>query len=166
MKSEAGYNLLITGLRNAHAMESQAREILERQIERTNDYPNVKAKLKEHLKETNEQSRRLEECLDKCGESPSVVKDAALATMGNFAALSHSIASDEIIKNTLANNMFENFEIGTYKTLIVMANNAGIEIKQLLTRSLREEEQMAAWVSDNIEKITLEFLAIQDRKAV
>lgn len=30
--------------------------------------------------------------------------------MGNFAVLSHMMASDEIIKNTLASNMFENFD--------------------------------------------------------
>lgn len=165
MQSGVGYSLLITGLRNAHAMECQARELLERQIERTDDYLIVKAKLKEHLIETNVQARRLEECLEKCGESTSVLKDAALATMGNFAALSHAVANDEIIKNTLANNMFENFEIGTYKCLIAMADNAGIEISDLLTRSLREEQQMADWVSDNIEKITIDFLTIRDRQA-
>jgi hypothetical protein len=49
------------GLRNAHAMEIQARELMERQSERLDDYPDVKAKLSAHLGETNEQLRRLQQ---------------------------------------------------------------------------------------------------------
>jgi ferritin-like metal-binding protein YciE len=135
MQSEISHKLLITGIRNAHAMERQAQELMERQIARTDDYPDVKAKLTEHLKETKEQSSRLEECLEKCGESSSAIKDAALATMANLAAFSHAMVNDEIIKNTLANNMFENFEVGTYKSLLVMADIADVKIKQLLARS-------------------------------
>lgn len=39
----------IAGLRNAHSMEPQAREMMERQSERLDDYPDVKAKVTAHL---------------------------------------------------------------------------------------------------------------------
>ena len=41
MASDGARELFITGLRNAHAMEHQARELMERQIERSTDYPQV-----------------------------------------------------------------------------------------------------------------------------
>src|SRR5437588_8366124 len=107
MATETARNLLITGLRNAHAMERQAQELMERQSERTNDFPEVKARLQRHLDETRQQLRRLESCLEQCGERESAIKDAALSTMGNLAAMAHTMAGDEILKNTFANNAFE-----------------------------------------------------------
>ena len=139
---------------------------MERQIGRTDHYPEVKAKLREHLAETKEQIVRLEECLEKCGgESHSMMKDAVMATMANVAAMGHAMAGDEILKNTLANNAFENFEIAAYKSLIALADVSGIAVTQLLTRSLREEERMAAWIDANVEKITLDFLEQEERQA-
>lgn len=41
--NETIHDIYITGLRNAHAMEIQARELMERQSERLDDYPDVKA---------------------------------------------------------------------------------------------------------------------------
>ena len=55
--------IFVVGLRNAHAMEIQARELMERQSERMDEYPEVKAKVSAHLRETNEQLNRLERCL-------------------------------------------------------------------------------------------------------
>lgn len=165
MQSETAQKLLIDGLRNAHAMENQALQMIERQLERTEDFPQIKAKLREHLQETKEQASRLEECLEKCGESHSSLKDTAMAAMGNLAAMGHAMASDEILKNTFANNAFENFEIAAYKSLIALADSAGVPIKQVLTRSLREEEQMAAWIDSNVEQITMDFLRIEQREA-
>jgi ferritin-like metal-binding protein YciE len=64
-------DIFITGLRNAHAMETQARELMERQSERLTDYPHIQAKIKVHLRETEGQLKRLDECLSSLGESAS-----------------------------------------------------------------------------------------------
>lgn len=37
-------DVYVVGLRNAHAMEVQARELMERQSERLTDYPEVRAR--------------------------------------------------------------------------------------------------------------------------
>src|SRR6185369_14612377 len=58
--SNTARDLFVVGLRNAHAMEVQARELMERQSERLDEYPEVQAKVKEHLSETNQQLKRLE----------------------------------------------------------------------------------------------------------
>src|SRR4051794_8188493 len=71
--TQTARDIFVVGLRNAHAMEVQARELMERQSERLADYPEVKAKLTEHLRETNQQLKRLEQCLEACGERPPPV---------------------------------------------------------------------------------------------
>jgi ferritin-like metal-binding protein YciE len=99
-------SIFIVGLCNAHAMEIQARELMERQSQSLTDYPEVQTKVASHLTETKAQSRRLEQCLESSGESTSFLKDTAQSIIGNFLAMSHALAEDEILKDTLANNAF------------------------------------------------------------
>lgn len=164
--SNKAKDIFILGLRNAHAMEVQARELMERQSERLDDYPEVKSKLQSHLQETNEQLRRLEQCLDACGESSSSLKDTTQSVIANLAAMGHAMAGDEILKNTFANNAFENFEIAAYKSLLALCQPAGMsEARAPLEQSLKEEEQMAAWVASHVEQVTRDYLAHQEREA-
>ena len=153
-------DILVAGLRNAHAMEIQARELMERQAERLTEYPEVMAKAKEHLAETEEQIRRIDRCLEACGESNSPVKDTAQSLAANLTALGHSMADDEILKNTFANNAFENYEIAAYRSLLTLCDHAGLPgVRGTLEKSLAEEERMADWVAANVEKITADYLA-------
>jgi ferritin-like metal-binding protein YciE len=159
-------DLFVVGLRNAHAMEVQARELMERQSERLDDFPKVKSRVRQHLDETNAQIRRLEQCLDSLGESHSTVKDAALSFVGNLAAMGHAVAPDEILKNTFANNAFEHYEIAVYKSLLALADRAGAtSAAGQLQQSLTEEERMAQWIDDNVADVTLSYLAKEERKA-
>jgi ferritin-like metal-binding protein YciE len=159
-------DIFVVGLRDAHAMEIQARELLERQSERLDEYPEVKAKVTEHLGETNGQLERLEQCLQACGESTSTLKDTAQSVMANAMAMVHSMAGDEILKNTFANNAFENFEIAAYKSLLALCGNAGIDAARApLEASLKEEERMASWVASNVEKVTLDYVNHAQQKA-
>lgn len=161
----AARDLFITGLKNAHAMEREAQEILKRQIERMDQYPELKAKLREHLSETRQQMQRLEKCLEELDSSPSMVKDAALALGANIAAMGHAMAGDEVLKNTFANNALEHYEIAAYKSLLALAEDAGVRMKTVLQESLREEERMAAWVDGHVQQITHEFVKKEERGA-
>jgi ferritin-like metal-binding protein YciE len=164
MPSEIARDVFVTGLRNAHAMEIQARELMERQSERLTDFPNVQARVRQHLDETNNQIRRLEECLEACGESSSALKDMALSALANLTAMGHATAGDEILKNTFANNAFEHYEIAAYKSLLILCERAGMSgAQQPLQQSLHEEQQMAKWVEDNIAPVTLSYLAKEER---
>ena len=163
MTDQKARDLLIVGLRDAHAMEVQARELMERQSERTGDFPEVQAKLRRHLDETRQQLQRLEDCLQRCGESESKFKDAAMSTLGNVVAMGHAIASDEILKNTFANNAFENYEIAAYKSLLALCKRAGIDLSSALETSLQEEQQMAEWIDSHVEDVTLQYLAKEER---
>jgi ferritin-like metal-binding protein YciE len=155
-------DVFVVGLRNAHAMETQARELLERQSERLDEYPDLKAKLSSHLQETNEQLQRLEQCLESCGESTSSLKDTATSVVANLQAMGHAIADDEVLKNTFANEAFENYEIAAYKSLLALCGPANeSSAKPLLEQSLREEEGMADWIDKHVEKITMDYLSQQ-----
>ncbi len=151
--------IFVVGLRNAHALEREAVQIMQRQVDRIQNYPEVSQRLKAHIAETEEQARRLEQILSQLGESTSTLKDLGGALMGNMAALAHSIAGDEILKNTFANNAFENFEIASYMSLMALARQGGFTTAiPLLERTLEEERRMAEWVESNVEKITLAYL--------
>jgi ferritin-like metal-binding protein YciE len=86
--------------------------------------------------------------------------------MANMQAMAHAVAVDEILKNTFANNAFENFEIAAYKSLLALCGAAGVtEAKGLLETSLHEEQRMAAWIDSNVEKVAMEYLAHQRQAA-
>jgi ferritin-like metal-binding protein YciE len=124
--------------------------------------PDVKAKMIEHLGETKEQIERLDECLDTCGESSSVLKDTAQSAMANSMAMAHAMAGDEILKNTFASNACENFEVAAYKSLLALCDLAGHSgCRPMLEQTLAEEERMANWVASNGEKVTGQYLAKQ-----
>jgi ferritin-like metal-binding protein YciE len=143
--------IYVAGLHNAHAMETQAIEL--------ENYPEMEAQLRAHLAESKAQRSRLEEVLASLDEKHATLKEAALGLGGNIAAMAHTTASDEIIKNTLANYMFEHFEIAAYKSLIVMADFVGhAQGVSAAEASLREEERMAAWIDTQIAPTTLTFM--------
>src|SRR4051794_22465772 len=98
--------LLTVGLRNAHAMENQALSIMKPQVARIENYPEVASRLQQHIEETEEQERRLEQLLDRFDDSASSVKDTMSSVMGSMAALGHSTSGDEILKNSFANFAF------------------------------------------------------------
>lgn len=157
------HDLFITGLKNAHAMENQALSIMKPQASRIESYPEVEAKLQEHIAETEGQIERLERILDALGEDKSSLKDLALSVAGTFAAIGHTAAPDEILKNSMANFAFENFEIAAYKSLIALAETSGNDASVAdLEANLEEEIAMAEWLDENIEAVTLKFSSLKE----
>ena len=81
--------------------------------------------MQHHLDKSHAQVERLDRLLAALGTSSSALKDAAMSFMGNVAALAHAPASDEVIKNSLANYAFEHYKIAGYKSLIAIAEEVG-----------------------------------------
>jgi ferritin-like metal-binding protein YciE len=156
-------SIFVTGLKNAHAMENQALSIMKPQVSRIENYPDVAARLEQHIRETEGQIKRLEEVLTGLSEDHSTLKDMALSLTGSMAAISHSIAGDEIIKNSLANFAFENFEIAAYKSLITIAELGGFPgTAPALKANLDEEIAMAKWLDDNLRSVTIKFASLKE----
>lgn len=151
--------IYLTGLRNQHAVEHQAIELLERQIGRLEHYPEMEARMRQHLEESRDQARRIEELLASLGSSHSSLKDTAMSLVGNLMAIGHTPAGDEVIKNTMANFAFEHYEIAGYKALLTLADTVGhTPAKAALTTSLKEEEAMAQWIDSHIADTTRRFV--------
>lgn len=129
------------------------------------DFPDLQQRVRDHLGETREQLKRLEQCLSELESSPSTIKDAALAFDANLAAMGHAMAGDEVLKNTFASNALEAYEIAAYKSLLAMADDAGVHMKTTLEASLREEERMAAWLDQHVDKITHDYLRHEEHTA-
>src|SRR5688500_5632218 len=109
---------LIAWLRDAYAMEQKAIEILSRQTERIDNYPEIDQKLRMHLEETRWQAEKLDECLKKLASDTSMLNTGAGKITGNLPAIATMFAPDEIMKDTMASSVFEHMEIASYKILI------------------------------------------------
>ena len=154
-------------LRDAHAMEKQAESMLESMSSRIDNYPDVRARIDEHLSETKHQIKVLEEILDRNNISRSVLKDS----MSKMAALGQSIGgmfpSDEIVKGSISGYVFEQFEIACYTSLVAAAKKAGDTASVLALESiLAEEQQMADWLIRHIPETTEQFLIRSDADGV
>jgi ferritin-like metal-binding protein YciE len=159
--SERLREVFIVGLKNAHALEHQALSIMTPQVSRIQNYPEVADRLQEHIEETNGQIARLDEILDSLGDSSSALKDTALSMSGGMAAIAHSFAGDEILKNSFANYAFENFEIASYKSLITLAEDGTFQtFVPLLQQTLTQEQQMAQWIDERLPMITRRYVEL------
>ena len=166
MATTTSHELFVTGLKNAHAMENQALSIMKPQAARLENYPEVEAQLNRHIAETEGQIARIDALLDGLGEDKSSLKDLALSVAGTFAAVGHTVAPDEILKNSMANNAFENFEIAAYKSLIALAQASGqTNAIPVLQQNLDEEIAMADWLDSNIGAVTLKFASLKEAGA-
>ena len=160
--SETAHSIFITGLVNAHALEKQALQIMNRQIERLQRYPEMEQLLRQHVVETEEQIRRIDEILHSFGEDRSLLKDTVTQLMGNLAAIAHVPMADEILKDTFANHAFENFEIAAYTSLIAMAEATGHnQVVPALQQTLKEEQKTAQLIHDQIENITRRYMMLE-----
>ncbi len=161
--TSATREVFVTGLKNAHAMENQALSIMKPQVSRIENYPEVARRLEEHIRETEGQMTRIEELLRQLDESHSSLKDMALSFTGGMAAMGHTVAGDEILKNSFANYAFEHFEIAAYKSLITVAEAGGFSFAtSALQTNLQEEQNMAKWIDDNLATVTTTYLSLRE----
>ena len=165
-RSDAVLDEYIDGLKNAHALEKQATQLIERQLDRLESYSEVENLLRRHLEETHQQIGRLDEILAGFGTERSVLKDLATQLTGNLAAIGHTVMSDEILKNHFANHAFENFEIASYLSLIAMAEATGQDTHlSALRTTLGEEERTAQALRDMTGDLTRKYLGRVDAGA-
>jgi len=140
---------LLAWLRDAHAMERATIDNLQRQVERTDEYPQLQAKLEEHLDQSRDQLRRVEDCLHRLGTDPSMVKDAATRLTGYVETWLAGMAPDEIVKNCMATYAFEHFEVASYRALAAAAQECGeLDVmrvcEEILDEYLRREAKAPA----------------------
>lgn len=150
---------LLDWLRDAHAMEQQAEQMLSAQASRLENYPKLRTRIEKHLEETKGQQQLLEEALKSLGSEPSTLKDIGGKLMAFGQAVGGMTVSDEVIKGAMSGYVFENMEIAAYTVLIAAAKSAGAtQAQQVCEKILPQEIAMAEWLKEHLEELTNAFL--------
>ncbi len=156
-------DILAEWLRDAHAMEEQAKTMLDAQANRIENYPELKARIEQHLRETEGQEQKVRACLERLGGTSSI-KDAGAKMTAMMQGMGGMLTGDEVVKGAMASYAFEHFEISAYRSLIGAAEAAGDqETKRVAEEILREEEAMASWLYEHLPAITGEYLSRAER---
>lgn len=156
---KAAEKRLLEWLRDAHAMEQQAEQMLKAQANRIEHYPDIKQRIEQHIEETIGQAKQIESCIARYGESTSTIKDTAGKMTAMGQAVGGMFSGDEIIKGAMASYTFEHMEIASYKILIATAEEAGdVETKQVCEQILKEEEAMASWLAEHMPQTVHQYL--------
>jgi ferritin-like metal-binding protein YciE len=156
-------DLLMQWLRDAHAMELQATNMLDGMARRIEHYPQLKDRIQRHLEETRSHAEMVESCIKRRGGDTSVLKDLAGRVVGMGQALSGIVMGDEIIKGAMAGYTFEHFEISAYRCLIAAAEEVGdAETARVCRQILEQEEAMAAWLGDHLGPTTRQYLTREE----
>ena len=138
---------------------------MEPQVSRIEHYPEMADRLQAHIVETRDQVERIAQLLDRFNSKASIIKDMTTSLSGSMAAIGHSVFGDEVIKNSFANYAFEHFEIASYRSLIVMAEDGGYrDALPVLQQSLGEEEAMAEWIGQNLPMVTRRYSELYVRE--
>jgi len=140
-------------------MENALIQVLEHQVKDAKDYPQIQAKLEQHLEQTRRHAQMVKDCVQSLGSKTSPVKSGIATLFGQMQALSTGPAQDEIMKNALADYAAENFEIACYTALVHAANALGeLPTAGVCQQILQEEEEMARWLYQNLPSLTQQTL--------
>lgn len=149
---------LLNWLRDAHAMQEQAGQMLRALSDRLEHYPQLKARLDQHIEETQEQQRMVASCIQRLGGSRSAIKDMAGRITAFGQGLSAMMVSDEVVKGAMSTYVFAHLEIASYMTLRTAAQHCGdTETARVCEVILSQEQAMASWLAEHLPAVTTAF---------
>jgi ferritin-like metal-binding protein YciE len=158
---------LMEWLRDAHAAEEQAKTMLSGTAGRIQNYPELKARIEQHERETERQAELVRSCIERRGGSTSTIKDTGAKLVALGQAMSGMFVGDEVMKASIASYAFEAMEISSYRILIATAEHVGdMETARICQQILREEEAMAEWLEQNLPTLTQQYLRREETPGV
>jgi ferritin-like metal-binding protein YciE/nucleoside-diphosphate-sugar epimerase len=134
---------LLAYLRDIHALEGQAVELLEAGAERVDD-ESLETAFRDHLTETRNHQARIEGLLEERGARPSLFKDAVLKAGGFNLSAFFGAQPDSTTKLAGFAFAFEHLEIAAYELLQRVAARAGDEGVVATAEEILAEERQAA----------------------
>ena len=156
--SAPGENLM-HWLRDAHAMEKQAIESVERQQNRLEHYPELRNWARDHVQTAQQHRQLIRQCIERRGGSPSTLKDVAMTVLGNIQELSGILTADEVLKNAIGDYAFKHYQIACYKALIAASEEANDpETKRVCEEILSTEQQLADRLLPYSPQVTREYM--------
>jgi UDP-glucose 4-epimerase len=140
---------LLAYLRDVHALEGQAEQLLEAGAERVED-EHLEAALRDHLDETRGHRERIAGLLEERGARPSLVKDAMLKAGGTNLSAFFGAQPDSTTKLAGFAFAFEHLEVAAYGLLQRVAARAGDEaVVRAAEEILGEERRAAARIAES-----------------
>lgn len=142
---------LITYLQDAYAMEHQIVQMLEGQVKDTQKYPQIQARIQQHLDETHTHEQRMADRLGAYNEKPSATKSIGSNLMGSLVGAAAGGRTDALAKAARDDYTTEHMEIAAYGALICVAQAFGDSATiQAAQANLRDEVRMAHWLEQHI----------------
>jgi len=158
---QADSDRIVQWLGDAHAMEMEARTMLEAFASRLEHYPGLKQRVEQHVRETEGQAQRLENRLQALGQDAPALRDMAAGAMATLHATGNAMMTDEVIKGLGISYAFEHMEIASYRNLLFAAETVGDEATAQVCRDiLPEEVAMADWLYQHQRDLVQQFLAL------
>ncbi len=130
-------------LSDAHAIESQAEQMLKKAIDIGGD-PKLSEDYEEHLEQTRHHKSLIEERLEARGASSNFLKDAAMKLGAMNWGAFFQFQPDTPAKLAGFAYAFEHLEIGSYEQLRRVAERAGDESAAGVAQTILPEERHAA----------------------
>jgi ferritin-like metal-binding protein YciE len=148
-------------LADAHALEEQAIKLLERAVDHAGS-PELAKGYEDHLAETREHARLVEERLHALGGKPSMLKDAMMKLGGLNWATFFAAQPDTPGKLAVFARAFEYLEIGGYEQLKRVAQRDGDrQTVDLVTGILLEERAAAQRLASSFDEAAAAALQAQ-----
>lgn len=150
---------LLKWLQDAYAMEQEANTMLTATAGRLEHYPELKARIEQHINETRDQSEQVKRCIELLDGSIPSIKGAVASVMATVHAAGNSMMSDEVAKSLGVSYAFEHMEVASYRALVIAAKEAGqTQIAEICAAILDQEIAMAEWLIEHQEAVILAFL--------
>lgn len=134
---------LLPYLRDVHALEGQAEELLEAGAKRVED-EHLATAFRDHLEETQRHRKRIASLLEERGAAPSRAKDAMLKAGGLNLSAFFGAQPDSTTKLAGFAFAFEHLEVAAYELLQRVAARAGDEAVVATAGEILAEEHRAA----------------------
>ena len=150
----------LTGLRNQHAVETQAIGTIQNQLPRMKQYTELHERMEQDKARSEQQAATLDELLGKHGTSKSVLKEAVTGAVATVAGFVHAPAEDDVVKNVLAAIGYKAYEAASYKVLFTLAGMVGATADASKLEQLKaEEDEMGNWLGEHIPALLQQYMA-------
>ena len=150
---------ILEWLNDAYGMETGIVPILESQVEAAQDHPGIQAKIREHLGKTKSHAEMVKSEISRLGGDVSALKSGTAAASGWLQSVASGMAKDRLVKDMIGDYATEHFEIAAYTSLIAAAEEIGDQgVIDACEKILADEEEMAAWLADQLPDVTQNFL--------
>lgn len=144
------FKKLIVYLQDMYSLENQIVEILQRHAHEAAQFPQIQAKLNEHLEQTKTHRGRMEARLKAHDKSPSTLKGAMSAMLGSMTGAFGATRPDVVGRNMRDDYTTEHLEIASYCELIATAQLYGdMDTVRAAEENLVDEIATARWMEQH-----------------